>query len=310
MRVLVIGAGGQVGSALVPALIEKGYVTYTIDVKPLPYPNHLQLDATDKEHLYQCVKANRIEVVYHLVALLSAKGEKNPLLTWQMNMDTLLSVLTMAQEGHIRQVFWPSSIAVFGPHSPKHPALQFCTLDPTTMYGITKLAGERLCEYFYLKYGVDVRSLRYPGLISYEAMPGGGTTDYAVEAFYYAVQNRPYTCYLRSDTLLPMMLMDDAIRATVQLMETPAERITIRSSYNVHGFSFTPEQLFTAIRQYNPDWTVSYHPDHRQAIADSWPQTIDDSHARADWDWKPRYSFDEMVQIMWHKIKEKLDSSR
>lgn len=300
-----MGAGGQIGSALVPALFQKGYDVFTLDIKPLPHPNHIQADATNKEVLYETIKKNRIEVVYHLVALLSATGEQKPLQAWNLNMNTLLSVLMMAKEGLIRQIFWPSSIAVFGPHSPKNPAPQFCITDPTTMYGITKLAGERLCEYFHLKYNVDVRSIRYPGLISHEALPGGGTTDYAVEAFYYAVANRPYTCYLSPNTNLPMMLMEDAIRGTIQLMESPGDRIKVRSSYNLHAFSFTPEQLFTAIKRYNPKWEVRYEPDHRQTIADSWPQTVDDTEARKDWDWKPLYSFENMVEIMWNKIQEK-----
>jgi len=236
--------------------------------------------------------------VYLLAAILSATGEKNPGLAWNLNMQGLLNVLDIAREEKLHKVYWPSSIAVFGPTSPKKDCPQQTIIEPTTVYGISKYAGEFWCNYFHQRFGVDVRSLRYPGLISYKSAPGGGTTDYAVEIFHEALEENKYTCFLKEDTYLPMMYMPDAIRATIELMETPANRIDIRTSYNISGMSFSPAEIAAEIKKYKPDFTISYEPDYRQKIADSWPQSIDDSKARNDWGWKPEYDLAKMTRDM------------
>ncbi|HEY0245859.1 MAG TPA: NAD-dependent epimerase/dehydratase family protein, partial [Mucilaginibacter sp.] len=242
--------------------------------------------------------------VYLLAAILSAVGEKNPKLAWDLNMTGLIQVLDFAIEFKTAKVFWPSSIAVFGPHSPRENTPQFCTMDPNTVYGFSKLAGERWCEYYYVKYGVDVRSIRYPGLIGWKAAPGGGTTDYAVNIFHEALEKGSYESFLSANTALPMMYMEDAIRATISLMDAPAYKLGIRSSYNLAGISFTPAQLAEEIKKHLPDFKISYSGDDpRQAIADSWPKSIDDTHAQQDWDWKIKYDLPAMVADMLANLK-------
>lgn len=308
--ILVIGASGQIGTDLVLALRKKYGQDAVIaaDVKTPVYevlesgPYEI-LDALDYRKLKEVIKKRQVTQVYLLAALLSATAEQNPDFAWKLNMDSLLHVLNAAKEKRIERIFWPSSIAVFGPTSQKKSCPQHTVTEPTTVYGISKLAGERWCEYYALKYGVDVRSLRYPGLISYKSQPGGGTTDYAVHIFYEALKNKRYTCYLSESTELPMMYMDDAIRATLELMDAKPDRIQVRSSYNLSGISFTPAQLASSIKKYIPEFTITYQPDHRQKIADSWPGSIDDSIARKDWYWKPEFDLDRMTQVMLEKLK-------
>lgn len=307
-KILVTGAAGQIGSELVPALVEKygaGNVVAT-DYKPLVDSGcaSLSFDILDAARLEETIRKYEITEIYHLVSLLSATGEKDPDRAWNLNMGSLKSVLDLAAKYQLR-VFWPSSIAAFGPTTPRNPAPQKTVLEPTTMYGVTKVSGELLCQYYFLKKGVDVRSVRYPGLISWKAEPGGGTTDYAVAVFYEALKTGTYTCFVRPDTVLPMMYMDDAVRGTIELMETPAEKITIRTSYNLAGVSFSAEELVAQINKHRPV-SVSYAPDHRQQIADSWPQVIDDTQARADWGWKPVFDTAKMTEVMLEKLAAKL----
>jgi nucleoside-diphosphate-sugar epimerase len=243
-----------------------------------------------------------------LAAILSATGEKNPNLAWHLNMQGLLNVLDIAKEEKLSKVYWPSSIAVFGPTSPKKNCPQQTIIEPITVYGISKYAGEFWCNYFFHKYAVDVRSLRYPGLISYKSAPGGGTTDYAVEIFYEALEEKKYNCFLEKDTYLPMMYMPDAIRATIELMEAPKEKITIRTSYNIAAISFSPEEIATEIKKHIPDFRMNYNPDYRQAIANSWPQSIDDSVARQDWGWKPEYDLSAMTEDMIENLDKEIHS--
>ena len=256
----------------------------------------------DKPRLAQLVADEAVTQVYQLAALLSATGEQAPLKAWTLNMDGLLNILEVARErgeaGKPLRVFWPSSIAAFGPNTPAVNTPQFTVMDPTTIYGISKLAGERLCEYYFTKYGVDVRSIRYPGIISFKSPPGGGTTDYAIAIFYAALRNQPYECFLEAETTLPMIYMPDAIRATIELMEAPFERVAIRSSYNVAGVSFNPRQLAQAIGRAVPGFAINYKPDSRQAIAATWPQSLDDSVATADWGWKAHVGIESMVADM------------
>jgi nucleoside-diphosphate-sugar epimerase len=248
----------------------------------------------DKEALGALVKKERVTQIYHLAAVLSATGEKNPQFAWQLNMDSLLHVLELAKECRLDKIYWPSSIAVFGPGTPKINTPQFCEKNPNTVYGISKLAGEGWCNYYFEKYGVDVRSLRYPGLIGYKSLPGGGTTDYAVDIYHKAIANQPFTCFLSEDTYLPMMYMPDAIKATLDLMNAPKEAVKIRSSYNLTGMSFSPKEIFASIKKEVPNFEINYQVDFRQAIADSWPDSIDDSRAQADWGWKSSYDLDRM----------------
>jgi len=239
-----------------------------------------------------------------LAAILSATGEKNPNLAWHLNMQGLLNVLDIAREEKLHKVYWPSSIAVFGPTSPKKLCPQQTIIEPTTVYGISKYAGEFWCNYYYQRYGVDVRSIRYPGLISYKSAPGGGTTDYAVEIYIEAIEKQQYTCFLSEDTYLPMMYMPDAIRATLELMDAPADQISVRTSYNVSGMSFSPKEIGASIQEHMPDFTMSYKPDSRQQIADSWPQSIDDSVANKDWGWKPQYDLSLMTKDMLENLRK------
>lgn len=307
-KTLVIGALGQIGSELLDALYELRGVDQVI-ASDIRFPSSPikgtfeKLDIMDREALIALIHQHDIEEVYNLAAILSAKGEKNPLFAWELNMTGLINTLEAARTTSLSRIFWPSSIAVFGPNSPRDMTPQFCPMDPSTVYGISKLAGERWCEYYALKYGVDVRSLRYPGLISYKSLPGGGTTDYAVDIFHEAIKHAQYTVYLSADTSLPMMYMPDAINATLSLMEAPVEQIKLRSSYNLAGFSFNPSELVAEIQQHLPAFTCDYVPDFRQAIADSWPDSIDDARAREDWGWKPTFDLAKMTQDMLANLK-------
>ena len=309
-QILVIGANGQIGTELVLALRNKfgNASVIAADINPANEtlagsgPFEL-LNVLDKDRLHELFTAYQPTQVYLLAAILSAVGEQKPRLAWDLNMNSLLQVMDMAVAFKVQKVFWPSSIAVFGPHSPRQHTPQYCIMDPNTVYGISKLAGERWCEYYHTKYGLDVRSIRYPGLISWKAAPGGGTTDYAIHIFHEALKQGTYQSFLSAQTALPMMYMDDAIRATLQLMEAPAEQISIRSSYNLAGISFTPEQLAAAIQQHLPEFTLTCRPDSRQAIADSWPQSIDDSQAQQDWHWQPEYDLPGMTSAMLENLK-------
>lgn len=304
-KVLVVGACGQIGSELVLALRKKWVSEQVIasDIKSeaptilLGGPYH-QLDVLDREAVRALIKKEGVETVYLLAALLSVTAEKQPDFAWKLNMEGLFTMLELAKEGLIKKIFWPSSIAVFGPNTPKQNTPQETIMEPTTVYGISKLAGERWCAYYHAKYGVDVRSLRYPGIISYASMPGGGTTDYAVDIFYHAKKTGTYTCFLGEDTALPMMFMKDAIRATLELMDAPADRLQVRSSYNLAGISFTPEELAAEITRQMPNFKINYAPDFRQKIADSWPDSIDDSSSAADWSWKAKFDLKRMVEEM------------
>jgi nucleoside-diphosphate-sugar epimerase len=311
-RILVIGATGQIGTELVPELrrlygndnVVAGYHSKPPTGKLTEGPVE-QVDVLNKESIEKVIKKYDINEVYHMAAILSAAGEKNPQLAWKVNMDGLYIVLELAREYGFR-IFWPSSIAAFGPNSPKVNTPQVTIMDPTTMYGITKYAGELLTRYYAYKFGVDVRGVRYPGIISSEALPGGGTTDYAVEIFYYALEGKKYRCYLREDTMLPMMYMPDAVKAAIQLMNADRSKLTIMSGYNIAAFSFTPKQLELEIRKYIPEFQVEYVPDFRQKIADSWPKSLDDTVARNEWGWSPDWSFEAMVRDMLVKLAHKL----
>jgi nucleoside-diphosphate-sugar epimerase len=306
-RILVIGANGQIGSELVDALAQKhgaqNVIATDIGARNVYNAARYQvLNVLDKEALATLVASEEITQVYQLAAMLSATGEAAPLKAWTLNMDGLLNILEVArvrgEQGKPLRVFWPSSIAAFGPNTPSHETPQLTIMDPTTIYGISKLAGERLCEYYFLKYGVDVRSIRYPGIISYKSPPGGGTTDYAIAIFHAALRGETYECFLGPQTTLPMIYMPDAIRATVELMEAPASQIKVRSSYNVAGVSFNPAQLAEAITRAVPGFKIEYKPDSRQAIAETWPHSLDDCHATADWGWRARIGTEEMVKDM------------
>src|SRR6201746_2658699 len=295
-KILVKGASGQIGVELTLEL-RRIYGGAQVIASDLREENQLlkgtgpyvSLDVMNKEMLHVQVIRQNITQIYLLAAILSATGEKNPNLAWHLNMQGLLNVLDIAREEKLQKVYWPSSIAVFGPTSPKKNCPQQTIIEPTTVYGISKYAGEFWCNYFHNRYGVDVRSLRYPGLISYKSAPGGGTTDYAIEIFHEAIEEKKYDCFLRADTYLPMMYMPDAIRATIELMEAPEEKISIRTSYNLSGMSFSPKEIAAEIKKHIPSFSVSYKPDYRQAIADSWPQSIDDKVARNDWGWKEEF---------------------
>jgi nucleoside-diphosphate-sugar epimerase len=309
-KILVIGASGQIGVELTLAL-RKIYGNANVIASDLREQNSLlegtgpyvALDVMNKEMLHVQVIRQGITQIYLLAAILSATGEKNPNLAWNLNMQGLLNVLDIAREEKLHKVYWPSSIAVFGPTSPKQNCPQQTIIEPSTVYGISKYAGEFWCNYFNHRYGVDVRSLRYPGLISYKSPPGGGTTDYAVEIFYEALAEKKYTCFLNEDTYLPMMYMPDAIRSTIELMEAPAIKISIRTSYNVSGMSFSPKEIAASIKKYIPEFKIDYKSDYRQQIADSWPQSIDDAVARKDWGWKEEFDLDRMVQDMLANLK-------
>lgn len=308
-KILLIGAGGQLGSELTQGLWSIYGMDNVIssDIKEphglLKEGRFAKLDVMQRDKLFELIKVNEITQVYHLAALLSATGEQDPRWAWKLNMESLLFVLEAACELKLHKVYWPSSIAVFGPTTPKENTPQNTIMDPTTVYGITKLAGERWCEYYFRRYGVDVRSLRYPGLIGYKTQPGGGTTDYAVDIYFKALQNKKYECFLSPDTYLPMMYMDDAVKATIDLMEAPAEKVKVRSSYNISAMSFCPAQIAATIKKTIPEFEITYKPDSRQAIADSWPKSIDDSTARTDWGWRHAFDLEEMTGEILSNLK-------
>ncbi len=303
-KILIIGAAGQLGSELTLALRNQHGNERVIatDIR-LPESGVLlegpfeKLDASDVDAYQRLLRRHKITQVYHLAAVLSARAESHPLEAWKINMDSLLAVLESGRN-QVKKIYWPSSIAVFGPDTPKDHTPQYTLTNPTTVYGISKLAGERWCEYYFNKYGVDVRSIRYPGLIGYKTSPGGGTTDYAVEIFWKAIANEAYTCFLDKDSALPMMYIDDAISGTIDLMNTDPDRLTIRSSYNLAAMSFTPAQLLQAIQKHLPNFQMTYAPDFRQKIADSWPNSIDDRQAKEDWKWSSAYDLDQLVLTM------------
>ncbi|OYU53947.1 MAG: NAD-dependent epimerase [Chitinophagaceae bacterium BSSC1] len=310
-KILVIGACGQIGVELTLAL-RKIYGSANVVASDLREENELlkgtgpyvSMDVMNKEMLHVQVIRQNITQIYLLAAILSATGEKNPNLAWHLNMQGLLNVLDIAREEHLDKVYWPSSIAVFGPTSPKQNCPQQTVIEPTTVYGISKYAGEFWCNYYHQRYGVDVRSIRYPGLISYKSAPGGGTTDYAIEIYLEALAEKKYKCFLREDSYLPMMYMPDAIRATMELMHAPANQISVRTSYNISGMSFSPKEIAASIQKSIPDFQLTCEPDYRQAIADSWPQSIDDSVANQDWGWKPEYDLDKMTLDMIENLKK------
>ena len=310
-KILVIGSSGQIGVELTLAL-RNLYGNANVVASDLREENELlkgtgpyvSLDVMNKEMLHVQVIRQNITQIYLLAAILSATGEKNPNLAWNLNMQGLLNVLDIAREEKLKKVYWPSSIAVFGPTSPKINCPQQTIIEPITVYGISKYAGEFWCNYYHQRYGVDVRSLRYPGLISYKSAPGGGTTDYAIEIFQEALEEKKYTCFLKQHTYLPMMYMPDALRATLELMEAPAYRISVRTSYNISGLSFSPVEIASEIKKHIPDFSMNYEPDYRQAIADSWPQSIDDSVANADWGWKADYNLTKLTIDMLSNLKE------
>ena len=310
-KILVIGSNGQIGTELVLSLRERygNEAVFAADLSescPAIIINgpYVQLDVLQKEAIREYIITNEIKEVYLLAALLSATAEKNPDFAWKLNREGLFTILDLAKEKHIDKIFWPSSIAVFGPTTPADKTPQYTIMEPSTVYGISKLAGERWCEYYHNKHQVDVRSLRYPGLISYKSPPGGGTTDYAIDIFHKATAGVDYDCFLNETSALPMLFMDDAIRATIELMEAPSEQIKIRSSYNLAGVSFTPKELSEAIKKQLPDFKITYNPDFRQAIADSWPNSIDDAITEQHWGWKARFDLPKIVDEMIKNIKK------
>ena len=309
-RIIVLGASGQIGTELTMELRNKFGHDNVIatDIKnaadevmqsgPFEY-----LDAMNFKGLAEIIDRYKVTQIYHLVALLSATGEKNPQFAWNLNMGSLLGVFDTALAHGVKKIFWPSSIAVFGPTTPKLNVPQHTVIEPSTVYGISKLAGEGWCNYYYNKKGLDIRSIRYPGLIGYKSAPGGGTTDYAVEIFYEAKRKKEYTCFLSENTRLPMMYMHDAIKATLQLMDAPSEKLSIRTAYNINGIDFTPKELANSIQQFIPDFKINYAPDFRQAIADTWPGSIDGTYALKDWNWKPDYDLNNMVKDMLDNVQ-------
>ncbi len=310
-KILIMGACGQIGVELTLALrkIHGNENVFASDLREnhpmLADGPYVQLDATDAVATRAVVEKEGITDIYLLAALLSATGEKNPKLCWDLNMGSLRQILDLGVEKKLK-IFWPSSIAVFGPTTPRDNTPQATVIEPSTMYGVTKYAGEMLCQYYNAKFGLDVRSVRYPGLISWKSEPGGGTTDYAVEIFYEAIKNKKYTCFLSENTYLPMMYMDDAIRATIELMQAPTENVKNRMSYNLSAISFSPKEIALEIKKSIPELEVSYAPDHRQKIADSWPASIDDSVARTDWGWKHEFDLPKMTEVMLINLKVKL----
>lgn len=313
VKVLIIGAGGQIGTELAETLREQFGAENVVasDLREIPSLMNQgpfeQLDVLEKQALFDIIDKHGITQIYNLAALLSATGEKRPEFAWKLNMEGLLNSLEAAREKHLQRVFWPSSIAVFGPTTPSDNTPQDTIMDPNTVYGISKLAGERWCAYYHKRYGVDVRSIRYPGLIGYKSLPGGGTTDYAVDIFHKALSQGSYDCFLSADTALPMMYMPDAIRATTSLMEAPAASVQVRSSYNMGGISFTPARLAAEIQKHIPSFEIRYAPDERQAIADSWPSSIDDSKAREDWGWAHEYDLARMTADMLAQIAAQME---
>lgn len=310
-KILIIGACGQIGTELTTQLRLQYGVENVVasDIRKLN--NDIVntgifevVNALDYNQIEHLIEKYQITDVYLMAALLSATAEKNPAFAWDLNMNSLFHVLNLAKAGKIKKIFWPSSIAVFGPTTPRENTPQYTIMEPTTVYGISKQTGERWCEYYHHQYGVDVRSIRYPGLISWTSEPGGGTTDYAVDIYHKTLEDGKYECFLRDDSKLPMMYMEDAIRATIEIMQADAEAIKIRSSYNLAGISFTPAEIAAEIAKHIPDFTISYKPDFRQKIADSWPASIDDSRARTDWGWNHRYDLASMTQVMLDNLRK------
>jgi nucleoside-diphosphate-sugar epimerase len=313
-KVLVIGSSGQIGSELV-AELRSNYGGSNVIASDIVASNQTImdsgpfeiLDVTDSKKLHEIVKKFEVTHVYLLAAILSANAEKKPKLSWDLNMKSLFNVLDLAKDKIIKKVFWPSSIAVFGPNTEKIKTQQYTITEPNTIYGISKLAGERWCEYYFNKYNVDVVSLRYPGLIGWKSNPGGGTTDYAVHIFHEAIKNKKYTSFLTRDTTLPMMYMADAIKATLKIMQADSDKIKIRSSYNIAGCSFSPEELANEIQSYIPDFKISYNKDYRQEIADSWPDSLEDSLAKDHWGWQAKYNMQKLVKEMIENLNKKYD---
>jgi nucleoside-diphosphate-sugar epimerase len=308
-KVLIIGAGGQIGVELTAELSKiyghKNVIPSDLKEPAVATENPFEkLDALDGKALFEIVKKHGITHVYHLAAMLSATGEQNPMFAWKLNMESLFHVLDLGKEKHIKQIYWPSSIAVFGPTTPQENTPQYTVMEPSTIYGISKQAGERWCEWYFKKHGVDTRSIRYPGLIGWKSAPGGGTTDYAVHIFHEALKNGSYESFLSENTALPMMHMEDAIRATLEIMHAPAENIKIRGAYNLAGISFSPKQIAEEIKKHIPDFTISYKPDFRQAIADSWPKSINDAEAQKDWGWNIHYDLPKLVENMLVNLKK------
>jgi nucleoside-diphosphate-sugar epimerase len=311
-KILVTGASGLVGADLIPALQEKIGIERLIAYNKHGEQSSFhgvteQGDVRDQDHIEYVIKKYQITEVYHLAGLLSAQGEKNPDLAWDVNVNGLRNVLHLAVKFHLK-VFWPSSIAAFGPTTPKEHVPQHTVLEPTTMYGVNKVLGELLCQYYFTKFGVDVRSLRYPGLLGFKAPPGDGTTEYAIHMFYGAIQHNRYISYINQGSVLSMMYMDDAVRGTIELMEAEKTKISIRTSYNFSAIEFAPEDLVEEIKLLNPLFTCEYKPDSRQKIADSWPRTIDDSRARQDWGWAHSYDLKKLAKIMYEQIEKKCNA--
>lgn len=309
-KILIVGAAGQIGSELTEKL-RSIYGTTNVVASDINTNNETLvnsgpfeiIDAKNFDQLKTCIVNHDITTVYLMAAMLSASAEKSPMSAWELNMESLFHVLNLAKDGFIQKIFWPSSIAVFGPTTPKVNTPQHTIMEPSTVYGISKLTGERWCEYYHKKFGVDVRSLRYPGILSYKTLPGGGTTDYAIDIFHKALSDQKYECFLTANSTLPMMYMDDAIDATIKLMQAPKEVISLRSSYNLAAISFNPEELAQSIKNYIPNFEIQYKPDFRQSIADSWPNSIDDSVAREDWNWQHRYNLDTITNKMINGLK-------
>lgn len=309
-RILIIGASGQIGNELTMYL-RNMYSNQNVIASDIREPSSIVmesgpfeiLDAMDYPAIEKIVTNYNITDVYLMAAMLSATAEKHPIKGWDLNMTSLFNVLNLAKDKKIEKVFWPSSIAVFGPTTPKTNTPQHTIMEPATVYGISKQTGERWCEYYHMRYGVDVRSIRYPGLISYKTPPGGGTTDYAIEIFHKALKDKKYTCFLTAQTALPMMFMDDAVNATVNIMLAPPQKIKIRNAYNLAALSFNPQELAASIQKHIPDFTINYQPDFRQAIADSWPASIDDAVARKDWGWQHTIDLDKMTKVMIDNLK-------
>lgn len=312
-RILVIGACGQVGTELVQNLAEIYGADQVVASDIRDEANfdvqYLKLDVLDREGVREAVIEQQIGEVYHLAAMLSATAEQKPDLGWRLNMDGLFNILDLAKEGILNKIFWPSSIAVFGPTTPRTNTPQRTVIEPTTVYGISKFAGERWCEYYHDRWGVDVRSIRYPGLIGWKSLPGGGTTDYAVDIYHQALGEGKYECFLNADTSLPMMYMSDAVKATIDIMRAPSESIKIRSSYNIGAMSFNPEEVAESIKSHIPDFTISYAPDFRQEIASAWPASIDDTEARNDWGWSHEYDLTKMTSDMLANLSEQVKTS-
>ncbi len=306
-RILVIGACGQVGTELVENLAymygKDAVIASDIKDDPSFDVEYIKLDVLDREKVRSTIVDNKITEVYHLAALLSATAEQHPEFGWKLNMEGLFNVLDLAKEGILKKIFWPSSIAVFGPTTPRQDTPQRTVIEPTTVYGISKFAGERWCEYYHNRWGVDVRSVRYPGLIGYKSLPGGGTTDYAVDIFHQALEKGSYECFLSAETALPMMYMSDAVKATIDIMQAPTEQIKNRSSYNISAMSFDPASIGKEIQKHIPDFTISYAPDFRQKIADNWPASIDDTDARTDWNWQHSYDLPDLVDDMLKNLR-------